>query len=138
VYRVDSELAAELTTLSPHIAELQHAAEQATPGQRYLLERKLDAERKLELQRIAQQIASDVQAALARHAVAAARSPIPRGTAADAPGTMILNAAFLVAPDRFPEYQRALSEIVAAHNAHGFRFDFTGPWPAYHFVGENT
>jgi hypothetical protein len=51
---------------------------------------------------------------------------------------MVLNAAFLVAPDRFDALQRALTSLAAHHGAHGFRFDFTGPWPPYHFVNEQA
>jgi hypothetical protein len=49
---------------------------------------------------------------------------------------MVLNAAFLVAPDALPDFQRTLTAIVEARDGQGFRFDFTGPWPAYHFVSE--
>ena len=49
---------------------------------------------------------------------------------------MVLNAAFLVAPHQFEALQRTLTSLVARHGPHGFRFDFTGPWPPYHFVNE--
>ena len=51
-------------------------------------------------------------------------------------GRAILNAAFLVAPSRVVEFQRSLTEMVNKYEPSGFKFDFTGPWPAYHFVGE--
>ena len=50
---------------------------------------------------------------------------------------MVLNAAFLVAPDRLNAFQQTLTSLVERHGAHGFRFDFTGPWPPYHFAGAN-
>ena len=49
---------------------------------------------------------------------------------------MILNAAFLVASDCLTDFQGTLTEIVEREQPHGFRFDFTGPWPPYHFVRE--
>src|SRR5438874_1458678 len=66
------------------------------------------------------------------------RSPIPRvaADAVDSRGSMVLNAAFLVAPAKLEPFQIALTDLVARHSAVGFRFDFTGPWPPYHFVGE--
>jgi hypothetical protein len=51
---------------------------------------------------------------------------------------MVLNAAFLVAPDRLSDFQRELTDIVEREQPNGFRFDFTGPWPPYHFVREAT
>lgn len=136
VYRVDAELLAAADELSDRLGELRRAADAAAPGQRYLLQRKLEAERKAELRVIAQRIAGGVFDALAPRALDAVRSPIPQGVAPDAPGTMILNAAFLVEPEGFVDFQRTLSELVAIHDPQGFRFDFTGPWPPYHFVRE--
>lgn len=138
VYRVDAELLANITRLSPRLAELAEAAAAASPGQRYLLERKLEAEKRSELRVVAQRTTDAVVSALEPTAVAVVRSPIPRVTAADAAssGTMILNAAFLVADARLDAFRAALTGLVELHTPHGFRFDFTGPWPAYHFVGE--
>jgi hypothetical protein len=138
VYRVDAELLGAATSLSPRLSELAKTAEAASPGQRYLLERKLDGEKKIELRSLSQRIVDDIVRELEPHAARMVRSPIPRAGDAETAtrGTMVLNAAFLVAPDRFEALQEALSSLVARHGAHGFRFDFTGPWPPYHFVNE--
>ncbi len=136
VYRVDAEIDASLSDLSTRIADLQHAALASPPGQRYLLERKLATERKAEMRSIGQRVATEVFDTLRVAAISAVQSPIPTAVAADAPGTMVLNAAFLVAPELFPDFQVLLSEAVARHQR-GFRFDFTGPWPAYHFVHQD-
>lgn len=132
VYRVDAELRAALPALSEEVAALKSAADAASPGQRYLLERKLDERMKEELRVTSQRIAGEIRESLAAEAVESATSPIPR-VATDAPGTMILNAAFLVAPDRLRAFQERLTSIVEQRQPAGFRFDFTGPWPPYHF-----
>jgi hypothetical protein len=133
VYRVDAELKAALPTLNEEIAKLQVAADAASPGQRYLLQRKLEERAKEELRSTSQRIAGEVREALSKVALETATSPIPRVTT-DAPGTMILNAAFLIAPDGLRPFQEALTRIVGERQPAGFRFDFTGPWPAYHFA----
>jgi hypothetical protein len=133
VYRVDAELKAALPSLNAEMAKLKAAAEAASPGQRYLLERKLDERAKEELRATSQRIAAEIRDALGKVALDATTSPIPRVTA-DAPGTMILNAAFLIAPDGLRAFQERLTAIVNEQQPHGFRFDFTGPWPAYHFA----
>ena len=51
-------------------------------------------------------------------------------------GRAILNASFLVAPARVVEFQRALTGMVNKYEPSGFKFDFTGPWPPYHFLPE--
>jgi hypothetical protein len=136
IYRVDSELLGAVTSLSPRLSAMAETAVAASPGQRYLLERKLDGEKKSELRSLSQRIVEEIVAELTPHALSVVRSPIPRVADAETAtrGTMVLNAAFLVAPDQFEALQRTLTSLVARHGAHGFRFDFTGPWPPYHFV----
>jgi hypothetical protein len=139
LYRLDAELLRAVPSLSPRLAELAAAAVAASPGQRYLLERKLDGEKRAELRTVTQAIVSEVAEALSSRALSTVRSPISRAPDAEsATGTMVLNAAFLVAPAAFTEFQRTLTSLVARHEPHGFRFDFTGPWPPYHFVNETA
>jgi hypothetical protein len=135
IYRIDTELAAVAAELSPRLAQLQESAASASPGQRYLLERKLDTERKNELHGLGAKIARDVLNTMSTFAIETAETKVaPRAARTGAEGTLVLDSAFLVAPARLAEFQRALSEIVSRHASRGFRFDFTGPWPPYHFV----
>ncbi len=134
VYRVDAELRAALADLSPEFRAMADDAAKASPGQRYLLERKLDEHARGALKTIAQRIAAEIRGALTSHALSAVASPIPRTVAGDAPGTMILNDAYLVAPATLPALQHTLTVLVGQYQPRGFRFDFTGPWPPYHFA----
>lgn len=142
VFRVDDELMSAAPELSPRLRELAASAAAAAPGQRYLLERKLDGERKTEMRALTREIVDEIATTLNGHALDAVRSPIPRtddgATGAATRGTMVLNAAFLVAPATLHEFQKTLTSLIERHTAHGFRFDFTGPWPPYHFVNEPT
>lgn len=138
-YRVDAELLGSITDLSPRLGELAATAATASPGQRYLLERKLDAEKKKEMRSVTQEIVDGIMRDLACDAEESNRSPIPRVSEAEAArGTMVLNAAFLVAPSKLETFQRHLTAIVERRTPQGFRFDFTGPWPPYHFVAERS
>jgi hypothetical protein len=138
VYRVDAELLDVIPEMSPRLRELAAQASSASPGQRYLLERKLDGEKRGELRSVTQQVVDDIAEQLGHHAVDSVRSPIPRtAERAAGTGTMVLNAAFLIAPPALDAFQRTLTSIVARHER-GFRFDFTGPWPAYHFAHTST
>lgn len=135
VYRIDAELTKVATELSAKLAQLQEAASAASPGQRYLLERKLDNERKGELHLIGARVAREVIDALRPHAVETSESRVAtRAQHGGADAALILDAAFLIEPDRLRQFQHALTEIVIRHSSRGFRFDFTGPWPPYHFV----
>lgn len=138
VYRVDSELLEALPALSPRLAEIAAAAAASSPGQRYLLERKVDTEKKTELRVVTQQLVDEIVEALAPRAVSHVRSPIPRLADSEtaARGVLVLNAAFFVAPASLDDFQRTLTALVERHGERGLRFDFTGPWPPYHFAGE--
>jgi hypothetical protein len=139
VYRVDAELLGAIPTLSPRLQELATNAANASPGQRYLLERKLEAEKRSEMRGVTQRIVDEIMGELRPSAQAMQRSPIPKVSDADAGrGTMVLNAAFLVAQTALAEFQRTLTKLVSERGTQGFRFDFTGPWPPYHFVNEPT
>ncbi len=135
VYRVDAELLDVIPEMSPRLRELAAEAASASPGQRYLLERKLDGEKRGELRSVTQQVVDEIMKQLAGHTVDLVRSPIPRAAErTTGSGTLVLNAAFLVAPSAIDAFQRTLTSIVSRHDQRGFRFDFTGPWPPYHFA----
>ena len=138
VYRIDAELAPAVVDLSPRLSEMARTASGASAGQRYLLERKLDGERRAEMRNVTRQIVDEIVDALSRSALSTSRSPIPKVSTEDgARGTLVLNAAYLVAPSAFEAFQRTLTDLVQRHGGYGFRFDFTGPWPPYHFVDDN-
>src|SRR5512146_637180 len=142
VYRIDAELTAVIATLSPRLEELAASAASASPGQRYLLERKLEGQKRAEVRAVTQEIVDDIVAELSEHALEAVRSPIPRIADAEEAlggrGTLVLNAAFLVSPRQLEAFQRTLTKLVADRGGQGFRFDFTGPWPPYHFASESS
>lgn len=138
IFRLDDMLAQHVGALSPTVETLERQAREASPGQRYLLERKLETERRNEARRIATEVAHESFQTLAPLALEAVREPLPSKGREESPGVAILNAFFLVRRGGLEPFQRALTTIVRRHEARGFRFDFTGPWPPYHFVRERA
>jgi hypothetical protein len=135
LFRRDAELAPRLAELSPELARLEAQAREATPGQRYLLERKVDALRASELRRVARDVAGELYDALAPLALEAVREPLPRADDAAESGLAALNAYFLVERGALEPFRRALTALAARWEQRGFRVEFTGPWPPYHFAG---
>jgi hypothetical protein len=134
IFRLDDELRHALGSLSPSIAALEaEVAASTSPGQGYLLGRKLDQLRKDELRRVAAEIALGAYNDLASRSLASTQEPLPKPTAEQA-GAAVLNASFLVAHDRIEEFRATVTDLVRAHERRGFRFEFTGPWPPYHFA----
>ena len=137
VYRVDSELLDVIATLSPRLEQLASSAASASPGQRYLLERKLEGQKRAELRAVTQDVVEEIVRELSTNAIETVRSAIPRMTEAEQAagrGTMVLNGAFLVGPERLENFQKTLTALIGRRGSQGFRFDFTGPWPPYHFA----
>jgi hypothetical protein len=123
---------------SPRIAELERLAAEATPGQRYLLERKLEKARREERSHAGASVAADVASALAAHSLGVVRSQLPSSSEGNAGARAVLDASFLVKRDRVNELRAALGALAEKYEPRGFRFELTGPWPAYHFARANV
>lgn len=133
VFAKPAEVRASLELLAPELGEAQRALASAAPGQRYLLERKLEAQKKELLRSAAETVAARVYDEVRVVAADSVQDSLPRSSAiADAHA--VLNAVFLVRREGFEEFRSLVSRIVAEHKDRGFHFEFSGPWPAYHFV----
>jgi hypothetical protein len=127
--------------LAEHKAELsalEAEAARASPGQKYLLQRKLENLRRDAGRDVAAQAANEIHDALRGASLETVREQPVNSGAPREQGRAILNSSFLVAPARVVDFQRALTDMVNKYEPSGFKFDFTGPWPAYHFVGART
>ena len=119
-----------VAALSPTVAQLESEIQKATPGQRYLLERKLDSLRQNEAREVSASVSKSIHEDLSQHALGAITEPAPKAAA-----TAILNAAYLVSRETPEPFQAKLTDLIHKFEPLGFRFEFTGPWPPYHFVG---
>lgn len=123
-----AQLEPTVSEFDPALAELERQAATASPGQAYLLGRKLAAARKDAVQSVAQRVVREIHDALAREA---------RATAEIRPGEergIVRWDAYLVEDARYDAFRAALTELVGRYEPAGFRFEFTGPWPPFHFV----
>ena len=134
IFRLDDELRQTLATFSPSVATLEAEVTAASsPGQGYLLGRKLDAARKDELHRVSSSVATAAYNELASRSLEATQDALPQVNAQTV-GAAILSASFLVAHDRVDDFRAAVTAFVRDHERRGFRIEFTGPWPPYHFA----
>jgi|HubBroStandDraft_6_1064221.scaffolds.fasta_scaffold487647_2 hypothetical protein len=124
-------VASALATLSPLFGELEQSIQDVGPGQAYLLKRKVEEARKKEIRTVVKQVADETYEALARCSVDATCDQLPKE------GNAILNASFLVANRGYDDFRLGLTDLMIRYQPAGFKFDFTGPWPAYHFVREH-
>jgi hypothetical protein len=138
LFRLDEELRRSLGSFSASVAGLEaEVAASTSPGQGYLLTRKLEQARKEELRRVGAEVAAVIYNELAARSIASAQDALPQ-PAAEQAGAAVLNAWFLVAHDGIDGFRAAVTEFVRAHERRGFRVEFTGPWPPYHFTRSVT
>jgi hypothetical protein len=125
-----SALAAAAEQMDPALAVISQQALAAPPGQAYLLRRKLAEARKTATRDAAGRIAERAHAALSD----AAWSGVARATTVSSEPGILLDAAYLVADEKYEQFRTALTRLMETFQPAGLRFDFTGPWPPYHFV----
>ena len=105
------------------------------PGAAYLRRRRAQLSARRDARQEAVASAQAVHAELGRRAASARLYPPQSPEIAGRSGSMILNAAYLVADDRAEEFGAAVTELAARHGA--LQLTLTGPWPAYSFTGRN-
>lgn len=116
--------------LDPAIAAIENEASHASPGQAYLLKRRAAEARKVAVREAAGRLADECDAALAPLARAGAEIAV-KGIEQSA---AIFERAYLVDDARYDAFREALTKLVELRGRAGVRYDFTGPWPPYHFA----
>ena len=135
IHRRQEQMLSAIDRLDPELAALRREAAGAPPGQRYLLERKIDERSKSSVRAASQRIAREIYDSLrdiARDAVA--RPLTPDASRADV--TLVLNGAFLVDRAKVDAFRAAVGAHMRDQEPNGLVFDFTGPWPPYNFVAD--
>lgn len=138
VYVLPGVLKEHVSDHASELGALEAEAARATPGQKYLLQRKIENMRKDAGRNVAAKAAAEIHGALKSESMETVREQPVNSGAPKEQGRAILNASFLVKPGRVVHFQEVLTEMVRKYEPSGFRFDFTGPWPPYHFVGERS
>jgi gas vesicle protein GvpL/GvpF len=138
VYVQPGVLKGHLAEHSADLTAIEAEAARASPGQKYLLERKIENVRRDAGRDLTTKVAAEIHDLLSASSIETAREQTVNAGAPREQGRAILNASFLVAPRRVVDFQRALTAMVNKYEPSGFKFDFTGPWPPYHFVGEKS
>jgi hypothetical protein len=138
VHRRDAVMLDAIDDLDDDVARLKREAGRATPGQRYLLERKIAEQGKGVVKAASHRIAAAVFDGLRAFSRAAIARPLAPEANRVPDATIVLNGAFLVERARNAEFRAAVADLVRQHEPRGLAFDFTGPWPPYNFVGSES
>jgi len=133
VYVERARLREEVTRLSARLREMAERAEASAPGQAYLLRKKIEGLRDEEARAETRRVAREVEETVAAACDGAARLRVLKDEATEQ-GELAARLAFLVRRDAFGDFRAAAERLADRYTPLGFRFELTGPWPAYNFA----
>ncbi|HEY2962963.1 MAG TPA: GvpL/GvpF family gas vesicle protein [Pyrinomonadaceae bacterium] len=136
VYSDRATLMASITSVSPRLRELARQAEAASPGQSYLMQKKIDALRVDEARVALNGIIDQIEKTLGVHAEDARRLRILKVESTEH-GELKGKFAFLIKRSEFEEFRGAAERVAEENLSAGVRLELTGPWPAYNFTELN-
>ena len=122
-----------ITHLSPRLREIAGEAQNASPGQAYLLQKKVQGLRADEARTELARMIDEVEANLSKQTKGAKRLRVLKVEATES-GELKAKFAFLVERSCFDEFRREAERIAQDKNEVGIRLELTGPWPAYNFT----
>jgi len=133
VYLDSAKFIDQITSVSAHLRELEERAEAASPGQSYLIRKKIDALRRDEAQSERKRIGLRIEETLAAQSEGSTRVRVLKDEATEH-GALAFKYAFLVDRNRFSEFRSNAEQLAQEYQALGFQIELTGPWPAYNFA----
>jgi hypothetical protein len=132
VYVDRAAMLSNITSVSPVLREMVQRAEQSSPGQSYLLQKKVEALKTDEARAAINRIADEVEQDLRSHADDARRLRILKVETTEH-GELKAKFAFLVQRSGFDQFRDAAERLAQEHQTTGVRLELTGPWPVYNF-----
>lgn len=120
-------------SLSPRLRELNEQAAVASPGQAYLVRKKMESMRKDEARSEVKGVVERIERELGHESDGATRLRLLKDEAGEH-GELVGKLAFLVERVRFEEFRSAAERLATEYAQTGFRLELTGPWPVYNFI----
>ena len=133
VFCDQSVLLTSITSVSPVLRDLVERAAQASPGQSYLMQKKIDALRVDEARAAVNRIIEEIEHALAGQSDDVKRLRVLKVEATEY-GELKAKFAFLIEKSGFENFRDAAERLAQEHQSAGVRLELTGPWPAYNFT----
>jgi hypothetical protein len=132
VYCDRAALLSSITSVSPVLRDLVQRAEQASPGQSYLMQKKIETLKVDEARAAVNRIVDQIEERLKEQTDDARRLRILKVETTEH-GELKAKFAFLVKRAAFEEFRDAAERLAQEHQDAGVRLELTGPWPVYNF-----
>jgi hypothetical protein len=133
VYSDRAVLLSSITSVSPVLRDLVQRAEQASPGQSYLMQKKIEALKVDEARATVNRIVEQIEEKLKEQSDDARRLRILKVETTEH-GELKAKFAFLVKRSEFEKFRNAAERLAQENQNAGVRLELTGPWPVYNFV----
>jgi len=131
-----AKLMLSITSLSPRLRDLVAKAAEASPGQSYLLQKKIDILRTDEARTEINRLINTVEKTLHERSDAGKRLRVLEVEATEH-GELKAKFAFLIKRSGFEAFRASAEHLAREYEAAGLRLELTGPWPAYNFAVES-
>jgi hypothetical protein len=122
-----------VVNLSPRLRELSQQAKNTSPGQSYLLQKKVEGLRTDEARSELVRIIDDIEARLSGKSKAGKQLRVLKVEATES-GELKAKFAFLVEKSNFDVFREEAENIAKEFAEVGIRLELTGPWPTYNFA----
>jgi hypothetical protein len=132
VYSDRAVLLSSITSVSPVLRDLVQRAEQAPPGQSYLMQKRIETMKVDEARAAVNRIVDQIEESLKAQTDDVRRLRILKVETTEH-GELKAKFAFLVKRANFEEFRDAAERLAQEHQAAGVRLELTGPWPVYNF-----
>ena len=133
VYCDRAALMSSITSVSPVLRDLVARAEQASPGQSYLMQKKIEALKGDEARVALNGIVDQIENRLREQSDGAKRLRILKVETTEH-GELKAKFACLIKRVEFEKFRDAAEQLAQENQAAGVRIELTGPWPVYNFV----
>jgi gas vesicle protein GvpL/GvpF len=122
-----------ITELSPRLRDLATQAKSTSPGQAYLLQKKIEGLRTDEARVELTRLIDEIEVRVAKKAKAGKRLRVLKVEATES-GELKAKFAFLVDRTKFDDFRDEAEKIAKEFDKIGVRLELTGPWPTYNFA----
>lgn len=137
VFSDRTKLIDNITNISPRLKEMGETIKQSSPGQAYLLQKKIETLKADEVKVEITRAVNEIERRLSASSEGLARLRILKAETTEH-GELKAKFAFLVEKARFGEFHGAAEDIARDMSDAGIRLELTGPWPAYNFSSDQT
>ena len=131
-----AKLMMSITSLSPRLRDLVAKAAEASPGQSYLMQKKIETLRTDEARAEINRLINKVEKTLHERSDAGKRLRVLEVEATEH-GELKAKFAFLIKRSGFKAFSASAEDLAREYEAAGLRLELTGPWPAYDFAVES-